>query len=121
MAFATTSRSATNSRMAWCRDSSSGARRIEDGWTVAVTFGATGEGPAFQVLLVAGLLADEHDLGCVRSLAEHGLGGVLVELARRAALDGLGELLQGGALGDQPDRRALLFLPLDLRRGSDQR
>src|SRR5436190_1889131 len=41
---ATRARSATKRVISACRVSSSGARRIDDGWTVAVTRGASGEG-----------------------------------------------------------------------------
>src|SRR4029077_14795919 len=35
---------------------------------------------AFDVLAIAGLLSDEHDLSVFRALAEHGLGAGLVEV-----------------------------------------
>ena len=47
--------------------------------------GRTDERPAGQVLLVAGLLADEHDRRVERAFAEHRLRRVLVEVAAGAA------------------------------------
>src|SRR5437868_6779038 len=46
--------------------------------------GGTDERPPGKVLLVAGLLADEHDRGVERPLAEHRLGGMPVEVAAGA-------------------------------------
>src|SRR5437868_5890891 len=46
--------------------------------------GGTDERPPGKVLLVAGLLADEHDRGVEWALAEHRLGGMLVEIAAGA-------------------------------------
>src|SRR5438105_14607102 len=46
---------------------------------------------ARQVLLVPRLLADEHQLSSRRSLAEHGLGGVLPEAASSAGAGGPSE------------------------------
>src|SRR5439155_10990702 len=40
---ATARRSATRAWKAWCRDSSSGARRIDDGWTVPTAGGPSSE------------------------------------------------------------------------------
>ena len=42
--FATFLRSSTNRCVSSLRVSSSGARRMDDGWTVAITFGASGDG-----------------------------------------------------------------------------
>jgi hypothetical protein len=44
------------------------------------------------VLLIAGLLADEHDLRAALPLAEHRLGRVSPEVAGPAALGGATEL-----------------------------
>jgi hypothetical protein len=38
----------------------------------------------FPILAIAGLLADEHDLGVFGALAEHGLGAGLVQVAGAA-------------------------------------
>ena len=48
--------------------------------------GRPDKGLARQILLVARLLADEHDIGIARPLAEHRLRRVLVERAAPAAL-----------------------------------
>jgi hypothetical protein len=56
-------------------------------------------GPAGEILLVARLLAHEHHLGAGGSLAEHGLGGVLVEVAPAAALHRLAELRERAPFG----------------------
>jgi hypothetical protein len=57
--------------------------------------GGTDERTARQVLLVAGLLADDHDPGPRRPLAGHGLGGVAPQVAAAADLLGGGGLFQG--------------------------
>ena len=54
----------------------------------------THERVALDVLAVAGLLADQHQPGVARALAEHRLGGVLPELARSALLDRLAQRAQ---------------------------
>ena len=48
--------------------------------------GGADKGAAQRILLVARLLADQHQGGIGRTFAEHGLGGVLVKVAARAAL-----------------------------------
>src|SRR5207237_10487912 len=53
--------------------------------------GGADEGLALEVLLVAGLLADQHELRALTALAEDGLGGVGPQLAAPA---GQGRLLQ---------------------------
>jgi len=40
---------------------------------------------AGKIFLVAGLLADQHDLGVLRAFAEHGLGGIFPEMTGAAA------------------------------------
>ena len=80
--------------------------------------GRADERAAGEILLVARLLADEHDARVERAFAEHGLGGVLVEMAAGAAFR-LGEQrLPGGeriaarlqrALGRVGGREAGLF------------
>ena len=55
------------------------------------------ERPAGQVLLVARLLADEHDGGIERPLAEHRLGAELVEVAPRAVARVLEQRFPRGA------------------------
>jgi len=47
--------------------------------------GRTDKGETRQILLVARLLADEHERGIGRTFAEHGLRRVLVEIAAGAA------------------------------------
>jgi len=59
------------------------------------------EGPALQVLLVAGLLADEDDLGARLALAEDGLGAGLVEVAGGAAGGGLAQFCEARPLRDE--------------------
>ena len=54
------------------------------------------KGEAGEVLLVARLFADQHDLCMWRALAEHGLGGVSPQVAG-AAVGGL--LVQGREAG----------------------
>jgi len=63
------------------------------------------ERPARQVLLVAGLLADEHDLGFGRPFAEDRLRPGLPEIARLTPRRDLSQLLQRGARGDERRRR----------------
>ena len=53
------------------------------------------------VLLVAGLLPDEHGLCTLASLAENGLRSALVEVARGAGGGRLAELGQGRPLRDE--------------------
>jgi hypothetical protein len=55
------------------------------------------EGLAGKILLVAGLFADHHDPGILGSLAEHGLGGVAVQVAAAAPRRGLAKGGEGGA------------------------
>src|SRR5438034_8877430 len=47
MTLATAFRSATKSFISSSRETSSGARNIDDGWTVAITWGASGDGISF--------------------------------------------------------------------------
>ena len=47
MTFSTARRSATKSFISRSRAAPSGARRIDDGWTVAMTCGASGDGISF--------------------------------------------------------------------------
>ena len=54
-----------------------------------------------DVLAVAGLLADEDDVGSRAALAEDRLGACLPERARLAARGRLPQLLQAGARGDE--------------------
>ena len=56
------------------------------------------------VLLVAGLLPDEHGLCALASLAENGLRPALVEVARSAGGGRLAELGQGRPLRDERRR-----------------
>src|SRR5690606_37691547 len=60
------------------------------------------ERTAAQVLLVAGLLAHQHDPGARRTLTENGAGGAAVQVA---ALAGLRRLAQGGQ--GQPVRQVI--------------
>src|SRR3954468_22122128 len=46
---------------------------------------------AGEVLLVAGLLADQHDLGMLRAFTEHRLGGVLIKVTGTAVAGLLAE------------------------------
>jgi hypothetical protein len=60
------------------------------------------EGLAGDVLLVAGLLADEDDARLLRAFAEDGLGGLAPEVAAAAGFGGARQLLQrarAGAVG----------------------
>src|SRR4029453_6820906 len=50
------------------------------------------------ILVVAGLLPDEHDRRPVVTLAEHGLRRTLPEVARLAIGGGLPELVDGGLI-----------------------
>ena len=59
------------------------------------------EGPAGQVLLVAGLLAHQPDPGMRGALTEDGLRGVPVEIAVGARRGGALELIEGGASHDR--------------------
>src|SRR5918995_3380391 len=68
--------------------------------------GRAHEGPAGPVLAVARLLADQHHLGAGGALAEHGLGGVAVQVAGRAPGRGRPQLAQLGLVGDQVAGRA---------------
>src|SRR5262249_6291584 len=56
--------------------------------------GRADERLAAEVFLVAGLLADEHDVRGPAALARHRLGCVFVERAARARVLGLGQLRQ---------------------------
>jgi len=56
--------------------------------------GGADERSAGTVLLISGLLADEHDLGCGCALAEHGLGPELPERAGLATGRRLAQRLQ---------------------------
>jgi len=47
------------------------------------------EGMALQVLLIAGLLADEDNFGVSRTFAEYGLRGALIEVTAGTAFGGL--------------------------------
>src|SRR5215217_6157874 len=99
---------------------------MEEGWTVARTRGARSEsrnsprwrltrnelpsradeGAPLPVLAIARLLADQHHLGGGGALAEHGLGGVAVQVAGRAPGRGRPEVAELGPLGDQVAGRA---------------
>src|SRR5947208_1394729 len=80
---ATVFKSSKNCSRARSRISGSGMRSSDDGWTVARR---ADERPARLVLLVAGLLADEHDRRLPRALAEDRLRGVAVEVAPAATV-----------------------------------
>ena len=58
--------------------------------------GRSDEGPPDQILLVAGLLAHQHQRRGGGPLARHALGGVAPELAAAAEVDPGGDLLQAG-------------------------
>ena len=60
-------------------DAGLGQRAVEE------LAGGADERAAGQILLVAGLLADEQDAGVERAFAEHRLGGAFVEVAAGAA------------------------------------
>ena len=60
---------------------------VDPGFVHALVENPTGradEGSPREILLVAGLLADEHDVGRLGAFAEHRLGRVSVEIAGRA-------------------------------------
>jgi hypothetical protein len=59
--------------------------------------GRADKGVACNILLVAGLFADKHDIGLLRSFAEDELGCVLVEVAARAGFRLTFELIEVGA------------------------
>ena len=83
-------------------------RRVED------PPGGTDERVPLLIFLVARLLADEHERGARRALAEHGLCGVLVKSARRAATRGareLGRIVRTGRHERERRRRLRLFRP----------
>src|SRR5581483_212219 len=63
--------------------------------------GGADERLAGQVLLVAGLLADEHDLRARRARAEHGLRCLREERAALALLDGFAQLRKRAFLGQE--------------------
>ena len=63
--------------------------------------GGADERPAGEILLVAGLLADEHQLGLGPSLAEDGLRAAAPEVARSATLRRVRELAEGRIRRDQ--------------------
>jgi hypothetical protein len=78
------------------------SRALEPGLLEADVEQASGradERAACNILLVARLFADEHDVGLLRSLAEDELGGVLVEFAACAALRLMFKLIEAGGVG----------------------
>jgi hypothetical protein len=79
--------------------------------------GRTDERLADPVLLIAGLLADEHDPGGLRPLTEHGLGGRLPELAGPAPGCRAAQAGQAYALG-WPCRLVLAHAPMTPHRAS---
>ena len=86
------------------------SRAVEIGFghrAVEQLAGRADEGAAGEVLLVARLLADEHDASVGRAFAEHGLGRGLPEVAAAAVVDRGGGGLQGGVRvgGDRRGRR----------------
>ena len=85
-----------------------GLRPVDAGLREAVVEHPSGrpdEGPPREVLLVAGLLADEHHLGPGGTLAEDGLGAELVEIAGRARGGQRSELVQSTHVTSLPTRR----------------
>src|SRR5438270_7526618 len=73
--------------------------------------GGTDERPSLPVLLVAGLLADEHQSRALRALAEDGLAGVSPEVTAAAVGGGLPQALERPPLGQE--RGSVVRLRLD--------
>jgi len=68
---------------------------------VELATGGADERPARQVLLVAGLLADQHHARAFQALAEDSLGCAAPEVAAAAAGRRLAERLERAALGQE--------------------
>src|SRR5262245_37580433 len=68
--------------------------------------GRPDEGTAFPVLVVTGLLADQHDPSARRPLTEHGLGRALPEVARTTAGSALPDRFERAVSGADPSRCA---------------
>src|SRR5437667_3237642 len=73
---------------------------------VEISPGGPDERMAGQILLIAGLLADEHHEGVARAFAENGLRRVAVQVAAVAVGSGGAKLREREALGKEVAGRA---------------
>lgn len=77
--------------------------------------GRADEGPAEAILLVAGLLTDKHQVGAIRSLAAHRLGGARIQVAGSAVRRELTKFIQCCSVAFDHEFLILTLVPTSVR------